>query len=43
MLIMHFDDTLDSLSGTKWFSTLDLKSGYWQVEANEETKEGNLP
>ena len=25
-------DTLDALSGTKYFSTLGLKSGYWQIE-----------
>lgn len=33
---MHcIDDTLDTiatLAESKWFSTLDLISGYWQVE-----------
>ena len=33
------DDTLDTLSGSKWFSTLDLISGYWQVEVAEEDRE----
>lgn len=33
------DDTLDTLSGSKWFSTLDLISGYWQVEVEEKDRE----
>lgn len=32
-------NTLDSLSGAKWLSTLDLKSGYWQVELHQNNKE----
>ncbi|GBM91843.1 Retrovirus-related Pol polyprotein from transposon 297 [Araneus ventricosus] len=35
----RIDDTLDALNGSQWFSTLDLKSGYWQVEIQSEDKE----
>eukprot|EP00731_Ephydatia_muelleri_P008908 Em0004g1246a len=32
------DDTLEALSGSKWFSTLDLLCGYWQVEVEEKDR-----
>ena len=30
----RIDDSLDALGNAKWFSTLDLTSGYWQVEVH---------
>ena len=35
----RIDATLDSLSGSCYFTTLDLISGYWQVELEESDKE----
>ena len=36
--VPRIDDTLDALSGARWFSTLDLASGYWQVELDESAR-----
>ena len=35
----RIDDTLDSLQEAKFISTLDLRSGYWQVEMDKESRE----
>ena len=34
----RIDDTLDMLAGKRWFSTLDLASGYWQVSLLPEAR-----
>ena len=35
----RIDDALDSLNKACWFSTLDLASGYWQVEMDPKDKQ----
>jgi hypothetical protein len=35
-LLPRIDDTLDTLSGSRFFSTVDLISGYLQVEVSPE-------
>ncbi|GFX57707.1 retrovirus-related Pol polyprotein from transposon 412 [Trichonephila clavipes] len=37
--LKRIDDTLDTLAGNTLFSTLDLKSGCWQVELHPDDKE----
>ena len=32
----NLQETLDALGGSGYYSTLDLKSGYWQVPVAEE-------
>ncbi|MCG8034214.1 MAG: retroviral-like aspartic protease family protein, partial [Candidatus Thiodiazotropha taylori] len=32
----HIQDCLDALGGSKWFSSIDCQSGYWQVKVNPE-------
>ncbi|CAC5382355.1 unnamed protein product [Mytilus coruscus] len=33
------EDTLDALSGSKWFSTLDMRNCYWQCGLEEKDRE----
>lgn len=33
------EEAFHALAGSKWFSVLDLKSGYYQIEMEESDKE----
>ncbi|KAM7283855.1 retrovirus-related Pol polyprotein from transposon 17.6 [Ixodes scapularis] len=35
----RIDDTLDRLRHARYFSSMDLKSGYWQIEVDERDRE----
>ena len=35
----RIDDSLDALAGSRYFSTLDLTSGYWQVPLSRDAQE----
>ncbi len=37
-MLPRFDDIIDSISGARFFTKLDLRSGYWQVEVEEQDK-----
>ncbi|KAJ8414260.1 hypothetical protein AAFF_G00051300 [Aldrovandia affinis] len=34
----HVDEALDTVAGSSWFSSLDLRAGYWQVPLDPESK-----
>lgn len=34
----RIDDALDYIAGSSWFSSLDLRSGYWQVELSPDAR-----
>ena len=38
-LLPYIQETLNSLVGARVFSTLDLKSGFWQIMMDEESKQ----
>ncbi|GBN48565.1 Retrovirus-related Pol polyprotein from transposon 297 [Araneus ventricosus] len=38
-LLPRIHDTLNASNGSQWFTSLDLKSGYWQVEIRPEDRE----
>ena len=41
-LLSRVDNIFDRLSESSWYSTLDLKSGYWQVKIQPKKTERKL-
>ena len=39
ILFLAFSDALDRLGGAKYFSAMDLVSGYWQIDLPEEDQQ----
>jgi len=37
--LLRIDESLDALAGSKYFNTLDLLSGYWQVPLSPDAQE----
>jgi hypothetical protein len=37
--LLQIGDALDTLAGAKWLSTLDLNSGFWQVDLHSDPAE----
>ena len=35
----RIDEILENLNGSKWFSTFDLASGFWQIEMDQKDRE----
>ncbi|UYV72318.1 hypothetical protein LAZ67_9002614 [Cordylochernes scorpioides] len=35
----RIDDALDTLSGSRYFSTMDMRSGYWQIKVDDKDRE----
>ena len=35
----HMQETMESMVGTQHFSCMDLKSGFWQVQMDEESRQ----
>ena len=37
-LVPHIKDALDSLRGARYFATIDLLSGYWQIPLTQKAR-----